>query len=52
MELAGFLFTCSTRTVPMIQNTHYVSLERSFQWESSTIEIVEIGLVVMEKMRN
>jgi len=52
MELAGFLFTYSTRTVPMIQNTHYISLERSFQWEFSAIEIVEIGSVVMEKMRN
>src|SRR6266436_779276 len=49
MEVAGFLFTCSTRMVPMIQNTHYISLEIYFQWEFSAIEIVEIGSVVMEK---
>ncbi len=52
MEVAGFLFTCSTRMVPMIQNTHYISLERPFQWEFSAIEIVEIGSVFMEKTRN
>ena len=54
MEVAGFLFTCSTWMVLMIQNTHYISLERSFQWEFSTIEImiVEIGSVFMEKTRN
>ncbi len=54
MELAGFLFTCSTWTMLMINNTYYISLERPFQWEFSTIEIVimEIGSVFMEKTRN
>ena len=52
MELAGFLFTCSTQMVLIIQNTHYISLERSFQFEFSAIEIVEIGSVFMEETRN
>jgi len=52
MEVAGFLFTCSIRMMPMIQNTHYISLGRSFQCKFSAIEIVEIGSVFMEKTRN
>ncbi len=52
MEVAGFLFTCSTWMVLMIQNTHYISMERSFQWEFSAIEIIEIGSLFMEKTRN
>src|SRR5258708_40193831 len=50
MELAGFLFTCSTWMVPMIQNTHYISLERSFQWEFSAIEIVRSAQYLWSKL--
>ena len=56
MEVARFLFTCSTQTVLMIQNMHYIyiSLEIYFQQKFITIKIVivEIGLVVMEKMQD
>ncbi len=52
MEFARFLFTCSTQMMPMIQNMHYISLERSFQLKFSAIEIVEIGSLVMEQTWN